>query len=121
MNWQEWIELADNESVWLDYQEPGLCKAEHLHGHVLCLSFADGSEVAVYDLDFAPLFVDENPGGVFRALAQEARFCIVRGEYALIWPNPDSGAYDETAIDLAPECVRYFCETYGTAIATEKS
>lgn len=35
------------------------------------------------------------------------------GNYALIWPNPETGAYDEKAIDIAPECVRFFCEKYG--------
>ncbi len=30
--------------------------------------------------------------------------------------NPETGAYDEKAIDIAPECIRYFCENYGTKI-----
>ena len=31
----------------------------------------------------------------------------------LIWPNPETGGYDEQAIDIAPECIRFFCERYG--------
>ena len=44
------------------------------------------------------------------------RFQLVRGEYASIWPNPETGAYDEQAIDLAPECARFFCKRYGTQV-----
>ncbi len=113
MNWQEWIELADNEAIWFDYEEPGLSEAEYRHDHVLRLFFNEGSGIAVFDLDFYPLFVEQNPGGVFQVLADKRRFRIVRGEYALIWPNPVTGEYDENSVDLAPECVRYFCEKYG--------
>jgi len=45
----------------------------------------------------------------------------VKGDYALIWPNPETGAYDEAAIDLAPECVRFFCERYGTLVKPAQS
>jgi hypothetical protein len=120
MIWQEWTILADNEALWLDYEEPGLCEAEYLHDYVLRLSFADEPEVSIFDLDLAPLFVDQNPGGVFQALAEKRRFRFVRGEYALIWPNPESGDYDETAIDLAPECVRYFCDKYGQPVTASR-
>ena len=47
-------------------------------------------------------------------LKDKKRFQLVQGEYALIWPNPETGAHDEQAIDLAPECVRFFCKRYGT-------
>lgn len=116
MNWQEWIALADNESIWFSYEEPGISKAEHMHDHVLRISFSDDLMPTVYELDFAPLFVEQNPGGVFQVLADESRFRCIRGDYALIWPNPETGEYDETSVDLAPECVRYFCETYGRSV-----
>ena len=32
---------------------------------------------------------------------------------ALVWPNPETGEQDEQTIDVAPECVRFFCERYG--------
>jgi hypothetical protein len=70
-------------------------------------------DVSIYELDFYPLFVEENPGGVFRALANQERFRLVEGNYALIWLNPETGMYDEQAIDIAPECIRFFCERYG--------
>jgi hypothetical protein len=47
------------------------------------------------------------------ALRDRERFRAVRGDCALIWPNPETVGYDEKAIDIAPECVRFFCERYG--------
>lgn len=75
-------------------------------------------DVSIYELDCQPLIVKDNPGGVFEALKDPERFKQVRGEYTLIWPNPETGAYDERAIDIAPECVRFFCERYGKPVKT---
>ena len=116
MNWPEWHAVADDESRWDHHQEKGVLKAEHLTQFVLRVWFEEDLDVSIYQLDFRPLFVDENPGGVFESLRDEERFRQVLGDYALIWPNPESGAYDEHAIDLAPECVRFFCERYGKRI-----
>lgn len=108
MQWQEWLALADNAQLWQGQSEKGLLKAEYVDGYTLRLWFENAFDVSIYELDFYPLVVQDNSGGVFRALQERARFQIVRGEYALIWPNPETGAYDEQAIDLAPECVRFF-------------
>lgn len=116
MKWGEWQAVADDESRWDHYQEKGVLKAEHLAQFVLRVWFEEDLDVSIYELDFRPLFVDENPGGVFELLKDEERFRQVLGDYALIWPNPESGAYDEHAIDLAPECVRFFCERYGKRV-----
>ena len=116
MKWAEWQALADDESLWTDHQEKGLLKAEHLDGHTLRLWFEEDLDVSIYELDFKPLLIEENPGGVFELLKDPERFQRVRGDYALIWPNPDTGAYDEQAIDLAPECVRFFCTRYGKQV-----
>ena len=113
MKWQEWITLAANEDHWINQEEKGLLKVEYLADYILRLWFEEELDVSIYDLDFQPLLLDENPGGVFELLKDKDRFQVVRGEYALIWPNPDTGDYDEQAIDLAPECVRFFCERYG--------
>lgn len=96
--------------------ERGLLKAEHVHGFVLRLWFEEDLDVSIYDLDFRPLLIDHNPRGVFESLRHSKRFRNVVGDYALIWLNPETGAYDEGAIDLAPECVRFFCELYGKRI-----
>jgi len=116
MKWQEWTTLADNASLWEGRSDKGLLKAEYVDDYVLRLWFEDELDVSIYELDFRPLLVEESPGGVFAALKDQKRFRAVRGDYALIWPNPETGDYDEQAIDLAPECVRFFCERYGNVL-----
>lgn len=111
--WQKWREVASDENRWQDSQERGLLKAEHIRDFILRLWFEEDLDVSIYELDFRPLFVDENPGGIFEALRDQKRFELVAGDYTLNWLNPDTGAYDETAIDIAPECIRFFCERYG--------
>ena len=41
--------------------------------------------------------------------------------YNPVWPNPDTGGYDERAIDLAPECVRFFFDRIGTLVKSGKN
>lgn len=113
MKWQEWDTVANDPSLWKNRQEKGLLKAEYVRDYVLRLWFEDEMDVSIYELDFGPLVVEENPGGVFTRLKDQTRFRQVRGEYALVWPNPETGAYDEQTIDIAPECVRFFCQKYG--------
>lgn len=115
MKWSEWQALAEDEANWLDNVEPGLVTVEHLHDHVLRLHFADQPDHVAYELDFAPLLVEDNPGGVFEPLRDVNRFCNVEAEYALIWPDPVTGDPIH-AVDLAPECVRFFCERYGRIV-----
>lgn len=116
MKWREWSTIAEDASLWEGRSEKGLLKAEYVDAYRLRLWFEDDMDVSIYELDFHPLLVEDNPGGVFAVLKDLERFQIVRGEYALIWPNPETGAYDEKAIDIAPECVRFFCEKYGRAL-----
>lgn len=113
IKWQEWSVAANNPARWQNHDEKGLLKAELTENYVLRLWFEEPLDVTIYELDFYPLFVQENPGGIFLALKDLERFRSVKGDYALIWPNPETGAYDEQAIDLAPECVRFFSENYG--------
>ena len=116
MEWQEWTTVADNASLWKNREEKGLLKAEYVHDYVLRLWFEGHMDVSIYELDFRPLVVEDNPGGVFPALKDKERFKRAVGDYALIWPNPQTGACDEQAIDIAPECMRFFCEKYGKAL-----
>jgi hypothetical protein len=113
MNWQEWQAYAADERNWINNDERGLLKAEYVCDYVLRLWFEEELDVSIYELDFRPLFVDQNPGGVFQPLRTQERFRLVEGDYSLNWLNPETGAYDEAAIDLAPECVRFYCERYG--------
>lgn len=122
MKWKEWHDLARNETLWQDHQEKGLLKAEYVRDYVLRLWFEDDLDVAIYELDFYPLIMEDDPGEVFLPLRDKARFRLVEGDYALIWLNPETGAYDEMAVDIAPECIRFFCEKYGKRLkASEKS
>ncbi|HAO20754.1 MAG TPA: hypothetical protein DCQ37_09980 [Desulfobacteraceae bacterium] len=116
MKWKKWAAFAKNERNWQNHYERGLLKAEHVRDYILQLWFEEDSDVSIYELDFYPLIVEENPGGVFLPLKDKRRFRLVKGEYVLIWLNPETGVYDEKAVDLAPECIRYFCELYGKEI-----
>jgi hypothetical protein len=116
MKWKEWSKFASNESYWQNHHEKGLLKAEYLKDYVLRLWFEEELDISIYEFDFYPLLVEENPGEALLPLRDKNRFQVVKGEYALIWPNPATGAYDEKTIDIAPECIRYFCEKYGKQI-----
>jgi hypothetical protein len=116
MNWQEWSVVAEDASLWNHHAEKGLLKAEHVRDYILRLWFEDEMDVSIYELDFYPLIVADNPGGVFAVLQNLERFRQARGDYALVWVNPETGEYDEHAVDIAPECVRFFCEKYGKVV-----
>ena len=116
MKWQEWPDAAKDESNWRDHYDRGLLKAEHVRDYVLRLWFEEDMDVSIYELDFYPLIMEENPGPVLHPMRNEERFKLVKGDYALIWLNPENGAYDEKAVDIAPECVRFFCEKYGKKV-----
>jgi hypothetical protein len=122
MKWQEWREYAKNEALWQYHQEKGLLKAEYVRDYVLRLWFEDDLDVSIYELDFYPLIMEDDPGEVFLRLRDKEHFRLVEGDYALIWLNPETGAYDEKAVDVAPECIRFFCEKYGKKVkASEKT
>ncbi len=113
INWKEWSDFANDEAQWLNHEERGLLKAEHVRDYILRLWLEEDLDVSIYELDFRTLILSEDAGEVFSPLREKERFCLVHGDYALIWPNPETGAYDEKSIDLAPECVRFYCEHYG--------
>lgn len=120
MNWKEWSDFAKNETYWQNHEEHGLLKAEHVRDFVLRLWFEEELDVSIYELDFHSLINEDDPGEAFLPLREPERFRLVEGDYALIWPNPETAAYDEKAIDLAPECVRFFCARYGKKLKAPK-
>ena len=121
MKWKEWSEFAKDESNWINKFERGLLKAEHIKDYILRLWFEEELDVSIYELDFYPLIVKEYPGEAFLPLRDKKRFELVKGEYTLIWLNPETGLYDEKAIDIAPESIRFFCEKYGNKIKVPKN
>ena len=120
MLWHEWRVVASDEAHWKDTNEKGLLKAEYLEGYVLRLWFEEDLDVSIYDLDWKPLLLDENPGSALLPSRDVERFQSVKGDYALSWPNPETGEYDGAAVDIAPECIRFFCERYGTVVKARK-
>ena len=111
--WTEWSNFARAEANWKNHHERGLLKAEYVKDYLLRLWFEEELDVSIFELDFYPLIIEEDPGEVLLALRKKDRFRLVRGDYALVWLNPETGKYDEKAIDVAPECIRFFCERYG--------
>lgn len=95
-------------------------KAEYVRDYVLRLWCEEEMGASIYELDFSPLIVQENPGEVFLPLRDKERFRLVKGDYSLVWLNPATGTYDEKAIDIAPECIRFFCERYGKKLKSQK-
>ena len=120
MLWEGWRTVASDEARWKHANEKGLLKAEYLEEYVLRLWFEEDLDVSIYDLAWKPLLLDENPGAALLPLRDVERFQFVKGDYALIWPNPETGDYDGDAIDIAPECARFFCERYGTVVKAGK-
>lgn len=116
MKWEEWTEFANNESFWQEHEEGGLLKAEYVRDYILRLWFEEEFDISIYELDFYSLIVKENPGEVFLPLRDKEQFRLVRGDYTLMWLNPDTGVYDEKVVDIAPECIRFFCDRYGKKI-----
>ena len=116
MKWTEWQAVANDETLWHDREEKGLLKAEYMGEYKLRLWFEEDLDVTIYELDLYELIVEDNPGGVFEVLKDKERFKLVEGDYSLVWLNPETGQYDEQAIDIAPESIRYYCEKYGKTV-----
>ena len=112
--WKEWRDYAQkHEALWQNRLEKGLLKAEHVQDYVLRLWFEEELDVSIYELDFYPLVVSENPGGVWSPLRDKEHFCFVEGNYTLMWFHPESNDEQQPVIDMAPECLRFFCESKG--------
>ncbi|HEX9973602.1 MAG TPA: hypothetical protein VGD14_16135 [bacterium] len=74
MKWKEWHEHAKNEALWRGHEEKGLLKAEYVRDFVLRLWFEDDLDVSIYELDFYPLIMEDDPGEVFLPLRDRERF-----------------------------------------------
>ena len=116
MNWKEWNIISQNEQFWTSYEEKGILKAEYIKDYVLELWFEDDYDVSIYELDFSPLLIDDDPGNVFLFLKNKENFKNAKANYALLWDRPN----ENVSVDMAPECIRFFCERYGKVIK-EKS
>ena len=73
-------------------------------------------DVSIYELDFEPLLNSSEENTVFQQLKDKERFSMAHGNYSLNWYDPQTNEYNENAIDIAPECIRFFCQRYGKTI-----
>ncbi len=64
MKWEKWSKFGANESYWQNHYEKGLVKAEYIKDYTLRLCFRDDTDISIYELDFYPLIVEENPGKI---------------------------------------------------------
>lgn len=114
MMWEDWSGFAKKRSLLAKPRRARLAESgARARFCFLRLWFEEELDVSIYELDFHSLINEDDPGEAFLPLREQERFRLVEGDYALIWLNSETGAYDEKAIDLAPECVRFFCERYG--------
>lgn len=116
MRWEEWNRVARDETRWRGHEERGLRKAEYIQDYRLRLWFEDSDNQTIYELDFEPLLLHDEPGEVFLPLRNQGLFRQAKGDYTLSWPNPASGEFDDQSIDIAPECIRFFAERYGVRV-----
>ncbi|MBI3563023.1 MAG: hypothetical protein HY080_15035 [Gammaproteobacteria bacterium] len=113
MYWDELQREIDNGNIG---PGKGILKAEYLHDFVLQLWFEEDLGVSIYELDFFPLLDSPMSGSALKPLLDKQRFSQVIGRGNLAWNDPDTGEYNERAIDIAPEALKWLCEKYGKKI-----
>lgn len=113
MNWNEWLDFSNNHNF---ASEKGILKVDYLGEYTLRIWFEEELDVSIYELDFEPLLSSSKEGTVFQALKDKARFALAQGNHSLNWYDPQSNEYNENTIDIAPECIRFYCQRYGKSI-----
>ncbi|MCB2262927.1 MAG: hypothetical protein LGR52_08325 [Candidatus Thiosymbion ectosymbiont of Robbea hypermnestra] len=111
--WSELETYLDSPSC---IPEKGILKVEHLGEYKLEIWFEESKDVSVYELDFLPLLREEGSGEAFRPLLNRERFSQVVGRYNLTWFDSDTGEYNENAIDISPEAIKWFCNKFGKLV-----
>ncbi len=96
--------------------EKGILKAEHLGEYKLEIWFEENKDVSIYELDFFPILKEGDSGEAFRPLLDQERFSQVVGRYNLTWYDSDTGKYNENAIDISPEAIKWFCNKFGRLV-----
>lgn len=96
--------------------EKGILKAEYIKDYSLQIWFEENKDVSIYELDFAPILSSLGSGDAFKPLLDEIRFKEVIGRYNLTWLDPKTGKYNENAIDISPEAIKWFCVNFGKVI-----
>lgn len=96
--------------------EKGILKAKHLTNHCIEIWFEEERDVSIFELDFLPILSEGDAGEAMRPLLDVKRIAQVVGRYNLTWYDPETGDYNEDAIDISPEAVKWFCLKYGKRV-----
>ncbi len=113
-----WKELEAHLSTPNFLPEKGILKTEYVDEYNLEIWFEEDKDVSIYQLDFLPILSADDSGKALKPLLDKERFCQVIGRYNLTWFDPDSGEYNENAIDISPEAIKWFCKEYGEVVKT---
>lgn len=96
--------------------EKCILKVDYLGEYILTIWFEEEMDVSIYELNFEPLLNSAKENTVFQSLKDKERFAMAQGNYSLNWYDPQTNEYDENTIDIAPECIRFYCQRYGKSI-----
>ncbi|GAB2189808.1 hypothetical protein MAH1_14160 [Sessilibacter sp. MAH1] len=96
--------------------EKGILKVEYIDGYILQIWFEEDLNVSIYNLDFLPIISSPDAGEVFNRLLNKNLFMQAVGRYNITWYDEETGEYNENAIDISPEAVKWFCKKFGKII-----
>lgn len=114
--WYELEEYLNSKNIIV---EKGILKVEYVDEYVLQIWFEENLDVSIYELDFFPIISSEGAGEVFKPLLSKDRFMQAVGKNNITWYDEETGDYNENAIDISPEAIKWFCKKYGKTIKRE--
>jgi hypothetical protein len=111
--WNELEAYLNSENI---ISEKGILKVEYIDEYVLQIWFEEDLDVSIYELDFLPIISSEGAGEAFKPLLNKNLFMQAVGRYNITWYDEETGDYNENAIDISPEAIKWFCKKIGKAI-----
>ncbi|GAB2198503.1 hypothetical protein [Sessilibacter sp. MAH4] len=96
--------------------EKGILKVEYIDEYILQIWFEEKLNVSIYNLDFLPIISSPDAGEVFNRLLNKNLFMQAVGRYNITWYDEETAEYNENAIDISPEAVKWFCKKFGKLI-----
>ncbi len=111
--WNELETYLNSENF---VNEKGILKVEYVNEHVLQIWFEENLDVSIYELDFFPIISSEDAGEAFKPLLSKNRFMQAVGRNNITWYDEETGDYNENAIDISPEAIKWFCKKFGKVI-----
>jgi hypothetical protein len=111
-----WNELETYLNSGNAVQEKGILKTEYIDEYVLQIWFEEDLDVSIYELDFLPILSSGESGEAFKPLLIIERFMQAVGRNNITWYDEETGEYNENAIDISPEAIKWFCNKLGKII-----